>query len=140
MSKIILCITDKPGKFKKLRELLFIKDIVLITSCRTYHVLEYLRGPQNLLGIALDFEMPFGTGVMFARYLKEEGITSVPIIVTENDKYGSKRVKETLEELGYDLYVSISYDEDNWEERAIDFWNLNSVSEIFKISSFISNC
>lgn len=138
MSQIILCITDQPEKFSQLRKIACAKNLIVITSCRIYHVLEYLRGPYNIVGIALDFEMPFGTGVMFVRHLKEENV-SIPIVITEKDKYGIQRVKDSLKQVEYEYYTAFSSSQSDWELKAIRFWFPDLIPESLKLSALIFN-
>lgn len=136
MSQIILCITDRPAKFSELRKQAFAREIVLVTSCRLYHILEYLKGPEEIIGIALDFEMPFGTGVMFARIFQEHNV-SIPTVITESNKHDAKKIKEVFQETGFEFYTLISSKEDNWEQRAINFWIPNLTPEVLKLSELI---
>ena len=138
MSQIILCVTDHPERFNILRRQAFARNIVLVTSSRLRDVLEYLRGPDTIVGITLDFEMPFGTGSMFVKYLHQENISS-PIVITEIDKYGIKKVKESLKEIGFDNYTVLPYNGIGWEEKAMNFWIIKMVPEVILLSEFIFN-
>lgn len=109
-----------------------------MTTCRYYHALEYFKGPDTIVGVALDFEMPFGTGPIFIQSMSEENI-SVPIVITEKDKYGVKRVVERLQEFGYENYAILPYNVEGWERKALDFWILNLIPEALKLSEYIFN-
>lgn len=138
MSQIILCISDHPEKFSKLRKAAFVKNVTVITSCRFYHVLEYLKGPDTIIGIAIDFDMPFGTGVMFInRLIKEEKINLPPVIIVEPGKYGINKIKESFKENDFKHYISIPSNQLNWELNALRFWFPNAFSELLMLTGLI---
>ncbi len=103
MSQIILAIDDHPENFRKLKELLIPKNIVIITTCRYPDITEYLKGPDQIIGICLDFDMPFGTGAFYVTLFKN---IKIPIVITEKDVDGSNRVLEALLKLNYDVNLS----------------------------------
>lgn len=129
MFRLILCLDDKPEQYREIQREAFEDNFVLIYGCRYCDVMEYLKGPHPILGVLLDFEMPFGTGVMYARHFVDK---KFPIIITEVDAHGISRVVETLEEIKYpkELYINIPVKDLSWE-KIKKFFNLTESNQIY---------
>lgn len=121
MTKILICLDNQPNRYQKLRKILHDIGIVLVTTCRVDDLLEYLNGPAKILGICLTFEMPFGTGVMFASYLKEY---SYSVVIIDSDKYGIGKLKEKLTELNL-KFATAAHNIDGWEELVLKLFNIS---------------
>lgn len=125
MAQVILCLDDQPARYKQFKEIIVQHnlDLVAITLCRSQEFLQYLDDPLTVAAIYIKFEMPFGTGSMFAGMLKNR---SIPIIITEPGKYEISKIKNALTEIKYDpsLIFLSSFQNSDWELQSLEFLEL----------------
>jgi CheY-like chemotaxis protein len=95
MGKILLCIDDQPIRYKRLRKLTSDYGVIVVTTCRLEDVNEYLRGPDQIVGVCLDHDMPFQSGAYFAEILREK---NYPVAITSMNPDGAAIIKNILDE------------------------------------------
>ncbi len=120
MTKILICLDNQPDRYRRLRNLVDQFDVVLVTTCRKDDLDAYLEGPHQIIGICLTFEMPFGTGGMFANFLEKY---PYPVVITDTEKYGINKLKHILSKNKI-KHAVCSCDIPGWEEPALDFFEL----------------
>ncbi len=125
MTKILICLDNQPERYHRLRILANQFDVVLVTTCRKDDLDFYLTGPHQIIGICLTFEMPFGTGGMFAGFLAGLGHL---VVVVDPVKYGMNKLKQILSEKKI-KFAMLPCDIPGWEEPALDFFGLKKELE-----------
>lgn len=125
MAQVLLCLDDQPDRYKKFKKIIaqYNLDLVAITLCRSQEFLQYLDDPLTVVAVYVKFEMPFGTGGMFARMLKNR---SIPVIITEPGKYEISKIQESFQEINYqsDLIYLNSFEKPNWELTSLELLQL----------------
>lgn len=114
---IILCIDDMPIRYRRLRRLC--KNTVIVTTCRMEDVIEYLRGSNQIYGVALDHDMPFQDGLWFANnYFRE---LNIPVVVTSLNSLGARDIMLCLQ--AYETpCLELPCDASGWETQALKFF------------------
>ena len=120
MGKILLCIDDQPIRYKKLRKMTHSLNIVTVTTCRMEDVIEYLRGPDKIVGVCLDHDMPFQDGAWYSRLLREK---SHPVVITSMNSQGAANMQVILDEYETrNIYLPCT--QHDWETNALIFFGV----------------
>jgi len=91
--------------------------VVVVTTCRREDFDHYLEGPFRIIGICLDHDMPFYSGRVFAKILREKNI---PIAITSLNIMGAGRISDILDE--YETpNIELPCTSDHWELEAAIF-------------------
>jgi hypothetical protein len=94
--------------------------IVTVTTCRLEDVQGYLRGPDVIVGVCLDHDMPFQDGVYFATMLREK---SYPVAITSMNPDGAENIQRILNEYETRNRYTPCTGRD-WEADALAFFGL----------------
>jgi hypothetical protein len=120
MAEVIICLDDQPALLKKFRKKIYDLDpnVMLIVTCRSQEFLEYINGPDHIIGILVKFDLPFGTGYMFSKMLKGK---LIPVIITENDKYQASKIFEAFNEIEYMAPIDKINNQEclEWEDKIL---------------------
>jgi len=119
MTNIILCIDDEPIRYRELRKMAHDRDIVVVTTCRWSDFNEYIKGPDTILGVCLDHDMPT-RGTAFAAELREY---NYPVAITSLNPTGAETMKGMLDEFETPVMLLPCTTVD-WETEAFYFWGL----------------
>lgn len=120
MNKIVLCIDDEPIRYRELRNLLAKDGIVVVTTCRLEDFFQYMDSPYEIVGVCLDHDMPFQSGMYFAGVLRQH---NYPVVITSLNNNGAKNISYHLDE--YETpNIILPCTKEAWEHEAILFWEV----------------
>jgi hypothetical protein len=118
MAQILLCIDDQPERFFSLRERISKIDsnIVVVITCRIDDFFWYLNGPDKIIGVCLDHDMPYRDGTFFAEQLGEY---SYPVAIVSQNPSGTFMIQSILNEWSVSNRVTTCSWKD-WEDLALE--------------------
>lgn len=121
---MILCIDDEPRRYVRLAHHLRDGryDQSVVVTCRAEEVKFYFR-TATVIGVCLDFDMPFGSGESFARQFLTERNT--PVVISSHNPSGAMRIMDLLTEFDTpNLYRPVK-DHDSWVLDVVKFFKLD---------------
>lgn len=118
MANLILCIDDQPIRYKRLNP----PGAVIVVTCRledvNFYIDRHKASIDKIKGVMLDHDMPFLSGQVFARIIREE--IHVPVALTSNNASGRKAMRDILEEYEVPV-IDADCSWPSWDKIALDF-------------------